>query len=719
MRKIKNLVIGGIETKIFNLILITMIIFSVAFMVINNTQSNMLTELTAETGEKQLAAMTNTTDTVMEAVVVHSLGRQTEMGAMLSDTIFADLEKRVQLLGEYAQQVFEHPERYPAGTVAAPDPAKAGEVSVQLILAEGAEVSDERLGTAAAMSGVMTSLCETFDAPDMFVGLPEGAFLMADRTPEDKYAEDGTLKFYDPSSRFWYKQAVEEGKLVFTDVESDAFTGNVGIVCAMPIYVNGELQAVVGADLYLNNMREQVVASDADGGFQIVVNHQGHVIFSPRESGLFQVRSTDNAVDLRQNENEELAAMVKDALAAQTDVRLIDTSEGSYYIAGAPMPTVGWAVMSLFRAETAEEPAAMIRGRFEEIQNGATATYREKSNEYKKSGTILFIGVTVLLLAATMLLGKRIVRPLNQITKRIAELDTDHPEFTMRKEYETGDEIQVLAESFADLSHKTVQYVQEVQRVTAEKERIGTELAMAKQIQEGVLPSIFPAFPDRPEFDIYASMDPAKEVGGDFYDFFLIDDDHLALVMADVSGKGVPGALFMMASKIILQTNAMQGGSPAEILSRMNRAVCRNNPMEMFVTVWLGILEISTGKLVAANAGHEYPVIRRADGTFEMFKDRHGFVIGGMDGIRYKEYSLQLEPGEKLFLYTDGLPEATDAEEKMYGTERMIEALNKHAKETPDEILASMHRAVDDFVGGAEQFDDLTMLCLEYKGKQN
>ena len=274
----------------------------------------------------------------------------------------------------------------------------------------------------------------------------------------------------------------------------------------------------------------------------------------------------------------------------------------------------------------------------------------------------------------------------------------------------------MLAESFANLSHKTVEYVGEVRRVTAEKERIGTELHMAKQIQEGMLPSIFPAFPDRPEFELYASMDPAKEVGGDFYDFFLIDDDHLALVMADVSGKGVPGALFMMASKIILQSSAMQGGSPAEVLARTNRAICSNNPMQMFVTVWMGILEISTGRLTAANAGHEYPVLKHKDGAFELFKDKHGLVLGGLDGMKYREYALQLQPGDKLFLYTDGVPEATADGGALFGTERMVTALNENADADTVGILSGVRRAVDTFVGDAEQFDDLTMMCLEYKG---
>ena len=246
--------------------------------------------------------------------------------------------------------------------------------------------------------------------------------------------------------------------------------------------------------------------------------------------------------------------------------------------------------------------------------------------------------------------------------------------------------------------------------------RIDAELSMATRIQSDMLPGIFPAFPERNEFDIFASMDPAKEVGGDFYDFFLVDEDHLCMVMADVSGKGVPAALFMMASKIILANNAMAGKSPAQILTDTNDAICTNNREEMFVTVWLGILEISTGKLVAANAGHEYPSVKQPGGEFVCLKDKHGFVIGGMSGYRYKEYELTLEKGSKLFLYTDGVPEATDSDKNMFGTENMLAVLNRDEGASSEQIVQNVREAVDAFVGSAEQFDDLTMLCFEYKG---
>jgi len=320
-----------------------------------------------------------------------------------------------------------------------------------------------------------------------------------------------------------------------------------------------------------------------------------------------------------------------------------------------------------------------------------------------------------------LLIYRFVLRPLKKVQKniRLYKETKDSAAITENlKAIRTHNEIGDLSNDVSELAVEMDDYIGRIETITAEKERVSTELSMATQIQEGMLPNIYPAFPDRPEFDIYATMDPAREVGGDFYDFFLVDDDHLCMVMADVSGKGVPAALFMMASKIILQNNAMMGKSPAQILSDTNAAICRNNKMEMFVTVWLGILEISTGKLTAANAGHEYPVLqKKPGGSFALLKDKHGFVIGGMPGMKYKDYELQLMPGMRLFLYTDGVPEATDADGVMYGNERMLAALNGNLNGTPMQMLGNVRTSVDGFVKSAEQFDDLTMLCLEYKGK--
>ena len=253
-----------------------------------------------------------------------------------------------------------------------------------------------------------------------------------------------------------------------------------------------------------------------------------------------------------------------------------------------------------------------------------------------------------------------------------------------------------------------------------EKALASTEMEMdfATKIQTNMLPNTFPFLPERTEFDLYASMTPAKEVGGDFYDFFMVDENHLALVIADVSGKGVPAALFMMASKIMIKNTVMTGMSPGEVLRAVNNQICENNQEEMFVTVWLGILNLNNGTLVTANAGHEYPVVKMPEGNFELLKAKHSFVVGGMKGIKYKETQMTLEPGSKLFVYTDGVPEAENAEQMQYGLDRFLSVLNRNKDADPPALLEAVGTDVKKFTQNQAQFDDLTMLCLHYKGKE-
>ena len=328
---------------------------------------------------------------------------------------------------------------------------------------------------------------------------------------------------------------------------------------------------------------------------------------------------------------------------------------------------------------------------------------------------VCIISVILFILTAVILVNA-LIKPIKLISHEAAYFVENENEISQElKKVRNRDEIQVLAESVLAMEIGINEYIANLTKITAEKERIGAELNVATQIQADMLPRIFPAFPERTEFDLYASMSPAKEVGGDFYDFFLIDDDHIGLVMADVSGKGVPAALFMVIAKTLIKNRALMGGGPSEILEYVNNQLCEGNDEGLFVTVWFAILDLTTGKGMAVNAGHEYPAIRSATGKYELLNDEHGVVAGVMEDVHYKEYEFALEKGGALFVYTDGVPEATAANDEMFGLERMTEALNEDASAAPDTLLGNVRAAVDRFVGDAPQFDDLTMLALMWK----
>ena len=325
----------------------------------------------------------------------------------------------------------------------------------------------------------------------------------------------------------------------------------------------------------------------------------------------------------------------------------------------------------------------------------------------------------VLSLLCLALLYFFVLSPLKKVQENIGLYKQTKDSETVTKnlaQIRTHNEIGDLAEDVVGLADEIDDYLSRIKTITAEKERIGTELALASRIQEDMLPNVFPPFPGRTDFDIYASMSAAKEVGGDFYDFFMTDDDHLAVVIADVAGKGIPAALFMMVSMILIHHTALNEKSPAKVLQSVNEQICANNREEMFVSVWLGVLDLNTGMITAANAGHEYPALKEPDGHFELIKDKHGFVIGGMEGVTYREYELVMKPGAKLFLYTDGVPEATGAGNELFGMERTVQALRNAENASPALILDEVKKSVREFVGDAPQFDDMTMICLHYKG---
>ena len=330
--------------------------------------------------------------------------------------------------------------------------------------------------------------------------------------------------------------------------------------------------------------------------------------------------------------------------------------------------------------------------------------------------------LVIFLIVLLSVLGKNVVKPVTRLAESVrdfvlnSEEAGDDPEKLTYQEVpvRTGDEIELLSNSISEMTKDLKNYMVNLKYVVGEKERIGAELDLATNIQVSMLPCVFPAFPDREEVDIYATMNPAKEVGGDFYDYFFIDDDHLMVLIADVSGKGVPAALFMMIAKTLIKNNALSGLEPNEVFIRTNNQLCENNGAGLFVTAWACVVEISTGKMTYVNAGHNPPLLKKKDGRFEYLRARPGFVLAGMEGVRYRQAEMMLEPGDTLYLYTDGVTEATDRDLTLYGEERLLESLNAAQSFTAKELLEKVTGDLNAFVNGAEQADDITMVGFRY-----
>ncbi len=518
----------------------------------------------------------------------------------------------------------------------------------------------------------------------------ESGFIISYDDQSEQSAEGGNDIYYNYFQSDWYKRAKEEGRTVFTDIYKDSFGRGLMISCVSPFYDDkNKFAGVVCMDILIADLHRAIV-EDVDlpeDSYAFLVDTEGKII-EPLEN--------ENASERTIYDETKSKSLADEIMSGETKIAQYN---GIYY-AYTPIERTGWTF-----CVRQSESATLAPAR--NVQRNVIITM------------LMFFAAFIVIIAMVFIIARKFSEKL---TSPIIALGHDAEEISSgnldyRAEIRSNDEVGDLAKSFNDMAASLKEYVNNLAHVTAEKERISAELDLATQIQADMLPRTFPPFPDRKEFDIYATMTPAKEVGGDFYDFFMIDDDHLALVMADVSGKGVPAALFMVIAKTLIKTRSQMGGTPSEILADVNRQLCEGNEADLFVTVWLGILEISSGHVIASNAGHEYPAIRKAGGEYELLKTKQSPAVATMDGIKFRQNEFDLNPGDIIYLYTDGVAEATNSSEELYGTDRMLEALNETKNISAEEILVSMKKSVDDFTGEAPQFDDITMLSLRYFGK--
>lgn len=627
----------------------------------------------------------------------------TESKAEYASSQFGRLAGYVRQYASYLHYLYLNEEQYNPVEVLPPDNKNAGKLVLMRDFANDnirlPDVKDEigLLGNVEPMFASAMSVDGDI-ITTIYLGTESGVMISYDKY-SDSGESQGNYNFFESS---WYTQAKEAETLIFTDTYLDGYGRGETISCAAPFYDAADnFAGVVSMDVLISDINNSVIAMDyVNGAYAFLLDTNGKVIAAPEA---FRDTAGNNIVT---DDNARLHGIADQILSGKSGIAATDQA----YYAYAPIEGIDWILGVYFPTSVITEKTDDITA---VISENTSDTAQSIQNSILLAITIFVAGFIIIVIGVyfiSKVFADRVVQPLQILQKDVQMISKGNLEH--RAKIIQDDEIGELANAFNNMSASLQEYIKNLSSVMAEKERIGAELNVATQIQADMLPSIFPAFPEREEFDIYATMQPAKEVGGDFYDFFLIDDDHLAVVIADVSGKGVPAALFMVIAKTLLKNRAQMGDSPAKVLEVVNNQLCENNKAEMFVTVWFGVMQISTGKIVAANAGHEKPIIRKADGEFEIFKDKHGFVMGAMEGMKYKEYEFEIEKGGCLFVYTDGVPEATSSESELFGMERLVQVLNEEKDAPLPDILKSVKGSIDKFVKDAPQFDDITMLAL-------
>jgi sigma-B regulation protein RsbU (phosphoserine phosphatase) len=641
--------------------------------------------------------------------------------AQLVDRELEHTRQDVESLAQTITLILSEPEHYAPRRLPNPheDVIISGEPYLNISDAVAVEADDglrQEMGIAGNIADTLVPLSRFYTGT--FIGSRNGWLIAADSKPDGGtlHFSEKFLKSYDPREMNWYKLAAEAGKVIFTDLYVDT-NGNRCITCAAPFYDAQGLAGVVGIDCNAEEIYRQTGTTRTGGATSasFIMNRDGEILFSSKKEGELAV--VESRRDLRQSAGKSLALEAAAMTSGRSDVQLVTVDGKEVYLAYAPMESLGWSFGQTIEQAEVNYPAQYaedsLRNQMQDFADDMQGVFLQLAG----GGTVFLLILLGLVLLISAKASDHFVRPLLSLTEGVKEIAQGN--LDKKLEIKTGDEIELLADSVNAMTVDLKEYMANLSQATAEKERIATELSVARKIQAGMLPSVAPDFSGQTTFDLDAVMTPAKEVGGDFYDFYMLDENRLAVTVADVSGKGVPAALFMVVAKNVLQNLAMAAkthGDFAEVVTRANDRLCEGNDQMMFVTVFFGVLDLRTGEFSYVNAGHNPPLVRR-NGDISFLPMAKSPMLGVMKGMAFPAERLTLNPGDMLFLYTDGVTEAMNEKRELFSEERLYETLSSQPKEmTSSEILAAVKHAVEVHTDNAEPSDDVTMLGLVYNG---
>lgn len=611
---------------------------------------------------------------------------------------FVVIERCIHGITDQVEDIYENPDKYPNRTISQPKQAdaellKLGNVQDLLIQYN---VHNDMISSA-------------------YVVTKSGWMIQGDYSTYNKYQDKESL-LHKAAEWQGYQIASNAGpgEIVYTDVIWDEQENGECIVCASPVYYGEELVAVAGVKVYLelikNSIERTVIGED---GYALLVNEEGKIVTVGKSTDEIAAYMNQK-IDLRECGNRLLEEAAENIVVGKSGYRKIYMDGKEAYVAYTPLGRLNLSFVAVTDLDEVIAPAKESQNIILDLTEKTAA---ELDGRIKRTQWyfVRFLGISlVFIYMFSTVFTKILTAPIKKLTGEVAKIDGGNLDYRIR--INTGDEVEELAWAFNHMTAKIQNYIKNLAVVTAEKERIRTEIEVAAKLQADMLPKVEGAYAKRKEFTLAAFMRPAKGVGGDFYDFFFLDDNHLGVVMADVSGKGVPAALFMVISRTLIRDNVLKGMPLERTAMEINESLCVNNPNGMFVTAWMGVLTISTGELSFVNAGHCRPVIRHLDGTCSYIRELGGLVLAGMEGVPYKEAKIRLQDGEALLLYTDGVTEATSTKEELYGEDRLKRICESVSDNAPQKLVETIWIDVEKFQGAAEQFDDITMLALSYHG---
>jgi len=513
---------------------------------------------------------------------------------------------------------------------------------------------------------------------------------------------------YDPRERSWYKDAVVSGRTGWSDPYTSASEGVLMVTCYAPAYdSSGKLIGVIGVDVSLATLNETLLKTSYEGGVGVLLDRDGDVVaFSDGGDGVVSALVKNKTVPSIKDVFDKL--MLRKAGLVQAELDGEDM-----FIVFNPIGQTNWTLCILVPVGSVNSIAHEIGKKIVKAKN---STSDELSQQLAKTRNHALLALAVILMSFLVLayrISRSIIDPVLLLTKGAKNIGEG--DFKTKLDIRSGDELEQLAESFNTMGDELNEYMLNLEKTTSEKERIQSELNIATDIQASMLPRIFPAFPDIDSIDVFASMTPAKEVGGDFYDFFLLGENKVCIAIGDVSDKGVPAALFMVISKTLLQNCVRsEPDDLGKAITNLNKDLCKDNDQMLFVTIFCAVIDFVEGTCEYVNAGHNPPAfIKNGDADYISAKPVFP-VCGVMDNIEYRSGKLSFSDGDKFFLYTDGITEAFDVDRQQYGEGRLIAELKRNAEKPIKEVVAQIGQSIKRFSSGAVQSDDITMLLFEY-----